>query len=329
MDPVYPSLSVLVIFLASVILTYIRVEAEKRQVRSAFGLYISPDFMKELTSNPDKLKLGGEIRDLTVMFTDIRSFTTISEGLTPEELIGLMNDFLTPMSDLVMKNRGTIDKYMGDAMMAFWNAPLDDPDHERHACIAALKMNEALVPINEQVKIKAEKIGKPAVLLNAGIGINSGPCAVGNMGSRQRFAYSTLGDTVNLASRLEGQTKSYGVNILIGESTQNKITDMATLELDLIQVKGKTKPVRIFTLLGDDEYARSAEFQKLSKLHHAMIQSYRGQQFDDVIDLCRKASPMMGGYLSYYYKVFEERAVDLMKTPTAQDWDGVFIATSK
>ncbi len=329
MDPVYPALSVLAIFMVATILNYIRVEAEKRQVRSAFGLYISPDFMKELTSNPDKLKLGGEIRDLTVMFTDIRSFTTISEGLTPEELIALMNDFLTPMSDLVMQNRGTIDKYMGDAMMAFWNAPLDDPNHERHACLAALKMNEALVPINEAVKKKAAEIGKKPVLLNAGIGINTGPCAVGNMGSRQRFAYSTLGDAVNLASRLEGQTKAYGVNILIGEITQNKVADFATLELDLIQVKGKTKPVRIFTLLGDDQFARKDDFRKLKNLHAEMMGSYRAQEFEKTIAVCERCKPLIGGYLADYYDIFIARAQDMIKNPPPVGWDGVFIATSK
>ena len=144
---------------------------------------------------------------------------------------------------------------MGDAMMAFWNAPLDDPDHARHACTVALKMNEALVPINERLKEKAEEEGKTAILLNAGIGINTGPCSVGNMGSKQRFAYSALGDAVNLASRLEGQTKSYGVNVLIGEDTQKSVPDLAVAELDLLQVKGKTKPVKIFTLLGNETVA--------------------------------------------------------------------------
>lgn len=328
-DSVYPSLSVFVIFILSVILTYLRTEAERKQVRSAFGLYISPDFMKELTSNPDKLTLGGEIRDLSVMFTDIRSFTTISEGLTPQELIQLMNDFLTPMSDLVMRNRGTIDKYMGDAMMAFWNAPLDDADHERHACMAALAMNEALVPINKAVAEKAAAAGRQPVLLNAGIGINSGPAAVGNMGSKQRFAYSALGDTVNLASRLEGQTKAYGVNILIGEATAAKVADFAVLEMDLIQVKGKTQPVRIFALLGDDTMAVREDFIALSVKNKAMLEAYRARAFNECAEIAASCMGALDGYLDGFYTLYCERARDLVKNPPPENWDGVFVATSK
>lgn len=328
-DSVYPALSVFLIFILSVILGYIRTEAERKQVRDAFGLYISPDFMKELTSDPDKLKLGGEIRPLSVMFTDIRSFTTISEGLTPQELIQLMNDFLTPMSDLVMSNRGTIDKYMGDAMMAFWNAPLDDPDHERHACRTALAMNDALVPINEAVRKKALEIGKEPVLLNAGIGINTGACAVGNMGSKQRFAYSALGDAVNLASRLEGQTKTYGINILIGEATAAKVSDFAVLEMDLLQVKGKTQPVRIFALLGDETLASSEGFKALRETHKAMLATYRAREFKTCIKAAQSAKGALDGYLDYYYDLYIARAENLIKSPPPENWDGVFVAVSK
>ena len=328
-DPFYPSLCVFALFMLSVILTYLRVESEKAQVRSAFGLYISQDFMKELTKDPDKLKLGGEIRDLTVLFSDIRSFTTISEGLSPEELIHLMNDFLTPMSDLVMQNRGTIDKYMGDAMMAFWNAPLDVADHERHACIAALGMQDALAPINEEVAKKAHAAGREPVLLQAGIGINTGPCAVGNMGSRQRFAYSTLGDAVNLASRLEGQTKAYGVGILIGEKTQNGVPDFATLELDLLKVKGKTKPVRVFTLLGDKDYAARAGFIEWQKLHNDMIAQYRAAEFGEAEKLAAQALECAGPTWEKLYGLYKTRCAELIKSPPEKGWDGVFEATSK
>ncbi len=328
-DPVYSSVVLSILFLVSSLLSYVRSEAERRQVRQAFGLYIAPSFMEELTRNPEKLKLGGEVRDLTVMFTDIRSFTKISESLTPEELIQLMNDFLTPMSDLVMGNRGTIDKYMGDAMMAFWNAPLDDPDHARHACMAALKMNEALVPINEQVKAKAEAAGRVPVLLNAGIGINTGPCSVGNMGSRQRFAYSALGDAVNLASRLEGQTKTYGVNILVGEETQKHISDMAFVELDLLRVKGRDKPVKVFTLVGDDVMAQGMEFKAWMTAHNAMLAGYRIADFDCAAQDLKSAREMAGGRLGAYYTLYAERIADLVKNPPADGWDGVFEATSK
>ena len=332
-DPVYPSLSMGVIFMASSMLKYLRSEAERRQIKGAFGLYVSPDFMQELTKNPDKLKLGGEVKELSVMFTDIRSFTTISESLTPEELIQLMNDFLTPMSNLVMENRGTIDKYMGDAMMAFWNAPLDDPDHARHACTVALKMNEALVPINERLKEKAEEEGKTAILLNAGIGINTGPCSVGNMGSKQRFAYSALGDAVNLASRLEGQTKSYGVNVLIGEDTQKSVPDLAVAELDLLQVKGKTKPVKIFTLLGNETVAAQDGYKSWMTSHQSMLAAYRIADFDcaaqDLNDARKAARNVINDALEAYYDMYAQRIAELIKNPPAEDWDGVFVAKSK
>lgn len=329
LDPVYPSAALSVLFLVSSLLSYIRSERERQQVRQAFGLYIAPSFMEELTKDPDKLKLGGEVRELSVMFSDIRSFTTISESLTPEELINLMNDFLTPMSDLVMQNRGTIDKYMGDAMMAFWNAPLDDPDHARHACLSALKMNEALVPVNETVKARAEKEGRVPVLLNAGIGINTGPCSVGNMGSRQRFAYSALGDAVNLASRLESQTKAYGVNILVGENTADKVHDLAMLELDLIRVKGKEKPVRIFTLLGDETLAQSETFKAWKTAHNGFLAAYRIADFGCAAQELKTAREASGGRLDAYYDMFAARIADHIKTPPPEGWDGVFIAKDK
>ena len=329
LDPFYPSMVVFAIFMLSNLLTFLRVESEKKQVRDAFGLYISPDFMQELTKDPDKLKLGGETKDLTVMFTDIRSFTTICEGLAPEEIIQLMNDFLTPMSDMVMKNRGTIDKYMGDAMMAFWNAPLDDEDHERNACLTALSMQAALEPINEEVKAKAKELGKTPVLLNAGIGINTGPCAVGNMGSRQRFAYSTLGDAVNLASRLEGQTKNYGLNILIGEQTWRKVSELACLEMDLIKVKGKTKPERIFALLATENVAKSKEFKALAANHVQMIDAYRGGRFEEAKEMLKACKTQKLFDLEAAYKLYEERIDELLFNPPEGKWDGVFEATSK
>lgn len=328
-DVLYPSIALTLIFIVSTLLTYIRTETERKQVRQAFGLYISPDFMEELTSNPDKLVLGGEVRELSVMFTDIRSFTTISEHLSPEALIQLMNDFLTPMSDLVMSHRGTIDKYMGDAMMAFWNAPLDDDEHARHACQAALKMNEALTPINEQLKIQAEAEQRKPLLLQAGIGINTGPTSVGNMGSKQRFAYSALGDTVNLASRLEGQTKSYGINILIGEKTHKQVSDFATLELDLLQVKGRTAPERVFTLLGDEVFAAEESFKSWQKAHNAMIASYRAKDFAGAANHITECKKLSGEQITAFYELYENRIIAFRTTPPPEDWGGVFVATSK
>lgn len=329
LDPVYPSLTILMLFVTAGLLAYIRTEIEKKQVRNAFSHYISPDFMKELTENPDKLKLGGEVRDLTVMFTDIRSFTSISERLSPEALIQLMNDFLTPMSALVMENRGTIDKYMGDAMMAFWNAPLDDDAHARHACETALKMNLALEPINARLRSEAEGRGDQPIVLSAGIGIHTGPASVGNMGSRQRFAYSALGDTVNLSSRLEGQTKSYGVIILVSEATTHQVPDMAFLELDLIRVKGKNEAVRIYTIYGDADMASSAAFQSLKASHDQMIQFYRARDFDAALSLVEKCRGMAGLSMDKFYGIFAARIEEMKKHRPAEGWDGVYEAQSK
>ncbi len=327
-DPVTPTFMMSVIFVAASILSYLKTEHEKKHVRSAFGMYVSRDVMRDLEKNPDKLKLGGENKNLTVMFTDIRKFTTISEGLTPEELINLMNDFLTAMTDIVMAHGGTIDKYMGDAMMAFWNAPKDVAQHERETCCAALKMQAALAPINERVVEQAKKIGKEPVILKAGIGINTGECAVGNMGSKQRFAYSALGDAVNLASRLEGQTKNYGVATLVGEDTYIHVADMAMLEMDLILVKGKIKPVRIYALLGDKQIAETDAFQNIKKEHEAMIAAYQNGDFTIALKALHQCRKIDEFELTHTYNMYESRIKGLIKKPPTS-WDGIFEATSK
>lgn len=323
-DPVYFNLCLLGIFIAATLLTYVRTEYERARVRQAFGLYISPDFMNELTRHPEKLKLGGETRELTVMFTDIRGFTTISESMSPAELTQLMNDFLTPMSDLVMETRGTIDKYMGDAMMAFWNAPLDDPDHARHACLAALRMAEALAPVNAGLQKR-----DPSLSLNAGIGLHTGPASVGNMGSRQRFAYSALGDTVNLASRLEGQTKAYGVNILISAETCRHIPDFATLDLDLIRVKGKSEPVRVFTIAGDASFAQSEKFMKWQEKHNGLRHAYQTMNWDEALALAEICGHRATSAIAPFYDMIAARIKGLQRSPPPADWDGVYTATSK
>ncbi len=328
-DVLYPSISVLLIFVVSAVLSYLRSEEERRRVRQAFGLYISPDFMDELTRDPEKLVLGGETRDLTVMFTDIRNFTSISESMSPEALIQLMNEFLTPMSDLVMDNRGTIDKYMGDAMMAFWNAPLEDKDHARHACIAAMKMNKSLKPINQKLLAMAEAERRPAILLKAGIGVNTGPASVGNMGSKQRFAYSALGDSVNLASRLEGQTRNYGCSILIGAETQRQVPDFATLELDLIRVKGKNDAVKIHGLLGNELYRKQKFFAPWYDAHSEMIAHYRKQDFDRAEKRLKDCLELSGGRLRFFYTLYEKRIEMLRAEPPDKNWNGIYDALTK
>lgn len=329
-DPVFPGLAVAVLYGTGAVLSYIRSEAERRHVRQAFGLYISPQFMEELTRDPDKLRLGGETRELSVMFTDIRGFTGIAEALDPQILIALMNDFLTPMSDLVMGTRGTIDKFMGDAMMAFWNAPLDDPDHARNACLAALAMDGALAPVNERLAAEAVRTGAAPLVLRAGIGINTGLASVGNMGSRQRFAYSALGDTVNLASRLEGQTKVYGVTNLIGENTAARVSDLAVLEIDLIRVKGRALPVRVFTLVGDAAFARTEGWSVWRQAHDRMIAAYRARDWQGALALVAQCEAVAEArHLEGYYALARERIAHFQNDDPGPEWDGVTVAKSK
>ncbi len=478
LDPSYPVFASAALYSLLSYLGYYREEKSKEQVRGAFGRYLSPVVVERLAENPDQLNLGGEERNMTLMFSDIRGFTTISEKFrdNPQGLTNLINQFLTPMTEQVLKRQGTIDKYIGDCLMAFWNAPLDDPHHARHACQAALDMAEALERVNEELaqqatrpdpeeraELRAEyrlarqyglgsgvevdldkafellsdaahrgfanaqyNLGKayrdgagveaddaaalywfraaaeqdyskaqqrlgtryarglgtppdrvealfwlslaarkgllgaqedcsrlaehldpedceaverrlkvwkpvanPEVLhLEMGIGLNSGPCVVGNMGSELRFDYSVIGDPVNLASRLEGQTKNYSVGILISESTRELAPEYAALELDLIAVKGKQEPVRIFALLGDPALAATEAFRTLSTVHGEMLAAYRAQRWNDakaLIQDCRDREPN----LSDLYDVYEDRIRRFEADAPEAGWDGVFRATAK
>lgn len=328
LDPSYPSLAIVTIFMASAVLNGLRMDAEKRAVRKAFSLYISPVLLEKLARSPEKLKLGGEVRELSVIFTDIRNFTTISESMDPAELIHMMNQFLTPMTSAVLNNQGTVDKYMGDAMMAFWNAPLDDPDHTKNACKTALEMVRSLGPVNEELKKRAEQQGRMFHELKAGIGIHSGAASVGNMGSRQRFAYSAIGDTVNLASRIEGQTKTYGVSIMISEAVRQKAPDYAVIELDLLTVKGRVMPERVFALLGDPTESRDPGFLSFAATHAQMLESYRAQKWDEAMALgqqCTKLRPDLAGL----YRLYEERIAFYRQNPPEPDWEGVWVAKDK
>ena len=329
-DPVFPSIFVLLIYLVESLIGFLRTEAEKRQVRNAFSRYMSPALVEQLAANPEKLQLGGEMKDMTLLFCDIRGFTSISETYKsdPQGLTRLINQFLTPMTDLILERRGTIDKYMGDCIMAFWNAPLDDEDHARNACASALAMMHRLDGLNEQLRAEAHAEKRRYIPIRVGIGLNSGNCCVGNMGSEQRFDYSVLGDDVNLASRLEGQSKTYGVDIVMGERTYLRVTDHATLELDLIKVKGKDEAVRIYALLGEADMHESDAFKALSECHQAMLDAYRSQHWQKARDLvaeCRR----LNGDLSGLYDLYDGRLDAYEANPPAPDWDGVFIATTK
>lgn len=248
LDPAFPSIVVLLIYLVSSFFNFLRTETERGQIRSAFSRYLSPHFVAKLARDPKQLKLGGEIKVMTFLFTDIRSFTSLSETMTAQELTHFMNSFMTPMTGIILKHNGTIDKYIGDCIMAFWNAPIEDRDHARNACLAGLEMLEFLKGWNLSREQEATAQGKPFLRTQIGIGINTGEACVGNMGSEYRFDYTVLGDEVNLASRLESLTKQYNVSILLGQNTAELVPGLHPRELDTIQVRGKTKPTRIFTL---------------------------------------------------------------------------------
>jgi len=329
-DPIYPPATLAVIYVGGTALAFMRTERERAEIRGAFGHYLSPELVEQLARNPRLLQLGGEQREITVMFTDVRGFTTISEQFDPQGLTRFMNRFLTPMTDLILSRQGTIDKYMGDAIMAFWNAPLAVPDHARRACGAALAMQERLTALNQEWQAEAAAEGRRHIPVNIGVGLNTGPASVGNFGSEQRFTYSCLGDDVNLASRLEGQCKTYGVGIIIGDKTRAQADDFATIELDLIMVKGKTEPERVFALLGDATTAQTPRYLALMEKQGEFLQRYRSGGFADalgMIDACDAAAEA-AGWRQGYYEMMRERLKSLMDDPPA-DWTGVYVAKEK
>ncbi|MDA1308968.1 MAG: adenylate/guanylate cyclase domain-containing protein, partial [Proteobacteria bacterium] len=331
-DPVYPSIVGTLVYSGTSFLRFLDTERERRRVRSAFSQYMSPSLVNRLADEPGQLKLGGEMRDLTLLFCDIRGFTTISERLDAQELTELINRFLTPMTQVIMEAEGTIDKYMGDCIMAFWNAPLNVPEHRRHGVLSALEMRRRLVALNSELALEMAAKKQPPLVLGIGIGLNSGVCCVGNVGSEQRFDYSALGDTVNLAARLEGQCKTYGVEVILSEGTLQGLDDMACLELDLIQVKGKTEPVRIFTVLGDTDLAMSEAFGSLADNHRSMLVNYRAQEWSlsrGDLDQARELSSAAGLPLDGVYDLFAERIAAYEGNPPGADWDGVYISLEK
>jgi adenylate cyclase len=323
-DPVYPTAVVALVYFTSSVLVYLRTEMRHQEVRGMFSRYMSPHYVDVLAKNPEKLVLGGEARNLTVMFCDIRGFTTLSEGLTPHELTHLMNSFTSPMTDAIAESGGTIDKYIGDCIMAFWNAPLDDPDHAKHAVAAARDIRRKLVSLNKGLEAEAEAAGKPFHELRVGIGLNTGECVVGNFGSEQRFNYSLLGDPVNLASRLEGLCKLYTVDLVIGEETAKLLDEPDLIELDLVTVKGKSQAVKVFTLPpeGEDEAPYKSP-------HAELIAAYRQQDWKAALGALGKAPLSSVDYLAPLYTLYRHRIAHFQTEAPPRDWDGVYTAEEK
>ena len=332
-DFAYPLVSTLMVYFVLVFYNYLKEERGRREVRNAFGQYLSPELVNQLAKDPDSLSLGGITREVTILFSDVRNFTAIAEQFKhdPEGLSRLMNDLLTPLSAAVMNRKGTIDKYMGDAIMAFWNAPLDDHIHPRNACIAALEMQRQLELLNQKLEEQASRTGTPFNRLRAGIGINTGECVVGNMGSEMRFDYTAMGDPVNVASRAEGLTKQFGVPTLIGEKTAGQVSDFALLEADLIRVVGKQDPERLYLLLGDEVLANSEEFRVLRRQHDQLLAAYRSTEWDramEYLQACRNGL-QCGFDLSHFYSAYQNRIDEFASQGVHDDWDGVYEAQLK
>jgi adenylate cyclase len=332
-DPSFPTIVVLTTYVGLMLVGYFREQADRRRIRSAFSQYLSPNLVEQLANSPHKLVLGGEDRNMTVLFSDVRGFTAIAEsfGDNPQGLTSLMNRFLTPLTNSILANSGTIDKYMGDAIMAFWNAPLDDAHHEVHACRAALEMLERVDSLNREREQEAAQAGIRYIPIKIGIGINTGRCVVGNMGSELRFQYTVMGDSVNLASRLEGQTALHGISLLIGSKTMQAVAEeFATLQVESILVKGKADPEVIYTVVGQRELSGTRDFELLSELWQRMLTCYRSRDWDgatEMLDRCRPLTRAFG--LDELANVYGVRIREFRLNPPPGDWDGVFVAQTK
>lgn len=292
----------------------------RRQITGLFGQYVPPEIVQEMSKAPDKFTMEADSREMTVLFSDVRNFTTISEGLEPRQLAQMMNEYMTPMTGIIYETRGTVDKYIGDAIMAFWGAPVHDPDHAGHAITAALNMQRELERLRPEFAAK----GWPEI--HIGIGINTGEMRVGNMGSRFRMAYTALGDAVNLGARLEGLTKEYGVGIVVGENTKAAAAGICFQELDLVRVKGKNKPVAIFQPLGRDEDMDETTRAEMERFHE-FLPAYRKREWETagrLLDELKRLSPG-----SRLYTLYEDRIEYFGRNPPPDDWDGVFVFRTK
>ncbi|MCP5396097.1 MAG: adenylate/guanylate cyclase domain-containing protein [Sphingomonadaceae bacterium] len=328
-SPVYPIGALAAVYLVQTVTIFYREEQKRAYIHSAFDRYLSPALVNQIAADPDQLELGGEEREMSVLFCDIRGFSSISEKLGPRELIDFLIRFLTPMCDVLLARKATIDKFIGDAILSFWNAPLDDPDHHRNAARAALDMVEKLKHLNASVP--QQKGANWPGEVRIGIGLNSGICCVGNMGSAQRLSYSLLGDTVNLASRLEGLTKFYGVSILVGNDLARHLEGFALLELDRVRVVGKSVPETVHALMGDETLATDAQFADLSSGLSAMINAYRAQDWSGAQAALEGLVPatLSRFALEPLAALYRQRLESFSTAPPPPDWDGAFTAQEK
>lgn len=314
-DPIFPTLAALIFGASATTYFYQRTEHQRVGIRRAFSQYVAPSVVRELTAHPERLKLGGEVREITILVCDIRDFSGIAERLNAEELTSLINSFLTPLSDIIIENGGTIDKYMGDAILAFWNAPLDQPDHAQRACRAALQIMSRMTDLNRTWRQEAEAAGRPFSDIRIGIGVNTGECCVGNLGSERRFDYSAIGDAVNIASRLESLSKVYGLALLVSEDTRQAAPDATLLETGLVRLKGRTGATRMFTAMPDEELSSSEHAAFLAAFHEGRL-----AEASELLGRLEEASPPS---LTQLYGHYRGR-LDAALSATPSTWDGVY-----
>ena len=328
LDPTWPAIGVVAAYLVQTILTFYREEKQRAYIHHAFDRYLSPELVRRIADDPALLELGGTERDMSVLFADIRSFSRISEKLAPNEVIAFLVRFLTPMTDLLLGYKATIDKYIGDAILAFWNAPLDDPDHHVNAARAALAMQERLAALNEEMIGRGDGTWPGEVKI--GIGLNSGPCCVGNIGSERRLSYSLIGDPVNLASRLEGLSKYYGVPILMADNLAQHLPGFASVPIDRVRVVGRDHVETVHVLLGDEAVRASPEFTVFEKAHLAVIAVYLAQNWElagELNDANEQAAGAFG--LTKLVMLYRDRIAAFTANPPPAGWDGVYEASSK
>jgi adenylate cyclase len=330
-DPIGPSVVIALVFLTSGVVRFMQTEAERRTVRSAFAQYLPPKVVEEIARDPSKLKLGGTTRQLTIMFCDIRGFTSIAESFRddPQSLTKLINRVLTPLSQSVLDNNGTIDKYIGDCIMAFWNAPLDDPDHAANAAKCVLEMEEKLRTLNAQLDsegfYKQHKVKRIAI----GVGLNSGPCVVGNMGSDQRFDYSALGDAVNLSARFQTLSNAYGTYIVVGEDTMALIAERFTfMQIDYVIVKGRATPTKLYALLGGPEAKDQEPYKTLNPILQGMFAAIKARDWDAARAAIASGRAVKDADKTIF-DTFEQRLKIWTQAPANGDWTGAWIAIDK
>ena len=316
-DVTFNIFAVALIYIHIYTVKYVSEFLQKQQIKKQFGTYLSPDLVARLQKQPELLQLGGTEQELSIMFTDVRGFTTISEhyGKDVQGLTSIMNRYMTAMTKAILENKGTLDKYIGDAQMAFWNAPVDNPKHALDAVKTAFQMLDALKEFNNEIT------GEGVPAFGMGLGINTDTVVVGNMGSDQRFDYTCLGDGVNLAARLEGQSKPYGVKIIIGPKTAEYVRNQyQVIELDLIAVKGKTEPARIYTVVQKKDTAAE-------RAHVRFLDAYRSGEWGRAMSMAYEMGPLWKGELKGYYEAMLERMNTMKEAPA--NWDGIYRATSK